>query len=48
MLFSLGAAQGHESAQDRKDIAESPMTREQIAEVQQMDCEWLEAHPPGN
>jgi hypothetical protein len=48
MLFSLAAAQGHESAQDNKDIAESRMTREQIAEVQQMDREWLEAHPPGN
>ena len=47
MWWDLPAAQGVEDAQDNKDIAESRMTREQIAEAQRMDREWLEAHPPG-
>ena len=47
MWWNLAAAQGHESAQNNKDIAESRMTREQIAEAQRLSREWLEAHPPG-
>jgi hypothetical protein len=48
MWYNLAAAQGHESAQNNKDIAESRMTREQIAEAQRLSREWLEAHPGGN
>ena len=46
MWWNLAAAQGVEVAQENKDIAESRMTREQIAEAQRMSREWLEAHPP--
>ena len=44
MWWNLAAAQGHESAQNNKDIAESRMTREQIAEAQRLSREWLAAH----
>jgi TPR repeat protein len=47
MWWNLAAAQGVEDAQDNKDIAESRMTREQIAEAQRLSREWIEAHPPG-
>jgi TPR repeat protein len=47
MWYNLTAAQGIESAQDNKNIAESRMTREQIAEGQRLSTEWIEAHPPG-
>jgi len=47
MWWDLPAAQGVEDAQDNKDIAESRMTREQIAEGQRLSREWIAAHPPG-
>jgi TPR repeat protein len=47
MWWDLAAAQGVEDAQDNKDIAESRMTREQIAEGQRLSREWIAAHPPG-
>ena len=47
MWWNLAEAQGHEAAQGNKDIAESRMTREQIAEAQRLTREWLAAHPPG-
>ena len=47
MWWNLVAARGVEEAQDRKDIIEQQMTREQIAEAQRLSREWLEAHPPG-
>jgi len=47
MWWDLPAAQGVEDAQDNKDIAESRMTREQIAEAQRLSREWIAAHPPG-
>jgi hypothetical protein len=46
MWWNLAAAQGDEDAQENKDILESRMTREQIAEAQRLSREWLEAHPP--
>ena len=48
MWYNLAAAQGNEEAQYNKDIAESRMTREQIAEAQRLSREWIEAHPSGN
>jgi len=48
MWYNLAAAQGNEDAQGNKDIAESRMTREQIAEGQRLSREWLEAHTSGN
>jgi hypothetical protein len=47
MWWNLVAARGVEEAQDRKDIIEQQMTREQIAEAQRLSTEWLETHPPG-
>ena len=47
MWYNLAAARGNETAQGNKDIAESRMTREQIAEAQRLSTEWIEAHPPG-
>ena len=47
MWYNLAAAQGNETAHGNKDIAESRMTRAQIAEAQRMSREWLEEHPPG-
>jgi uncharacterized protein len=47
MWWNLVAARGVEAAQDRKDIIEQQMTREQIAEAQRLSREWIEAHPPG-
>ena len=47
MWWNLAAAQGREGARVSKDIAESEMTPEQIAEAQRMSREWIEAHPPG-
>ena len=47
MWWHLAAAQGNEAGQNNKDSAEEMMTREQIAEVQRVSREWIEAHPPG-
>ena len=47
MWFNLSEAQGDETAENNKDIAEEMMAREQIAEAQRLSREWLEAHPPG-
>ena len=44
MWWDLAAAQGVEDAQDNKDIAESRMTREQIAEAQRLSREWMAEH----
>ena len=46
MWFNLSAAQGNETAQSNKEIVERAMTREQIAEAQQLSREWIETHPP--
>jgi TPR repeat protein len=45
MWYNLSAAQGNEDAQSNKDLIESLMTREQIAEAQRLSREWIEAHP---
>ena len=45
MWFDVSSAQGHGSAQESKDIIEGRMSREQIAEAQELSREWLEAHP---
>jgi TPR repeat protein len=47
MWWNLAAAQGNEGAQAVKDLLEEQMTRAQIAEVQRLFREWIEAHPPG-
>jgi TPR repeat protein len=47
MWYDIAAAGGGEGAQSSKEILESYMTREQIAEGQRMSTEWLAAHPPG-
>jgi TPR repeat protein len=44
MWFNLAAAQGDEMARKYKDQAASVITREQIAEAQQLSREWMEKH----
>ena len=44
MWYNLSAAQGNESAQSNKDVAEQRMTREQIAEAHRLSREWIETH----
>ena len=54
MWYNLAVAQGcgedsqvsSVTSQDRRDIIEERMTREQLAEAQRLSREWLEAHPP--
>jgi uncharacterized protein len=48
MWLNLAAAQGNdivtEIGNELKELTESRMTREQIAEAQRMSREWIEAH----
>lgn len=45
MLNILAAAQGHESAQNNRDIMLKILTRDQIAEAQEMATEWRVGTP---
>ena len=45
MWISLSAAQRYDDAQINKEIMETMMTREQIAEAQRLSREWIETHP---
>ena len=45
MWCLLSAAQGNETARSNKESFEQRMTREQIAEAQQLALAWIKTHP---
>ena len=44
MWFDLAAAQGHENAQEKRDIIAKRMTPVQIAEAKLMARKWMAKH----
>jgi len=44
MWLNLAGSSGYEKARENRRIAETQMTKEQVAEAEKLAGEWYEAH----